>query len=372
MYSSNGHNQADMLGNLDVFGADALAPDELVKGYLHQCNIYELLSRPGVTEVAINRPGEIWTETSGRGWERHEIPHLTLDLCKHLVNTLAVYNYRVLTVNSPIKTVELPGSEGYRAQLVIPPACERDTVSITFRKPSLERFSLEDYDRSGRFDLANKERKSHTELRGWELELKGLVKTRDFVKFFREAVKRKLNIIIFGGTGSGKTTFAKAIVDIYPPECRLLTIEELNELKLPLHLNHVHLLYGEYVTPKELVSCCMRMKGDHIFLAELTGDEAWDFMEVLNTGHPGTITTAHSNSDKEGYARITGLIKQSKVGAGLDIDYIERRVRTSFDVVMYMEKTQILSVTYEPEIKLALLNGATLERALQLSREASL
>lgn len=371
MFPSNGHDQAEMLGNANVFGVDELADDELVMGYLHQCGVIDFLSRPGVTEVAINRPGEIWTETSGRGWERHEMPHLTLDLCKHLVNTLAVYNFRVLTVKSPIKTVELPGQEGYRAQLVIPPACERDTVSITFRKPSLDRFSLEDYAQSGRFDKANRERTSHTELTDWQLALKQFVKDRDFVQFFREAVRRRLNIIIFGGTGSGKTTFAKAIVDIYPPECRLLTIEELNELKLPLHLNHVHLLYGDYVTPKELVSCCMRMKGDHIFLAELTGDEAWDFMEVLNTGHPGTITTAHSNSDKEGYARITGLIKQSKVGAGLDIDYIERRVRTSFDVVMYMEKTQILSVTYEPEIKLALLNGASLERALELSRESA-
>jgi len=370
MYSTNAYsNQAELLGNSDVFASDALAPDELVTGYLHQCSVLDHLSRPGVTEVAINRPGEIWTETSGKGWERHEAPYLTLDLCKHLVNTLAVYNYRVLTVNSPIKTVELPGSEGYRAQLVIPPACERDTVSMTFRKPSLERFSLEDYAGSGRFDLTNKERKSHTELMDWQIELKQLVKDGHFVQFFRQAVKRKLNIIIFGGTGSGKTTFAKAVVDVYPPGCRLLTIEELNELKLPLHLNHVHLLYGDYVTPKELVSCCMRMKGDHIFLAELTGDEAWDFMEVLNTGHPGTITTAHSNSDKEGYARITGLIKQSKVGAGLDIDYIERRVRTSFDVVMYMEKTQILSVTYEPEIKLALLNGASLESAIQQGRE---
>lgn len=364
-------NDRDVMGNADVFAANALAPDELVNGYLHQCGVIDLLNLPGVTEVAINRPGEIWTETSGKGWERHEMPHLTLDLCKHLVNTLAVYNFRVLTVNSPIKTVELPGSAGYRAQLVIPPACERDTVSITFRKPSLDRFSLEDYARSGRFEQANRERKSHTELMDWQRDLKQLVRGGNFVDFFKQAVRHKLNVIIFGGTGSGKTTFAKAVVDIYPPECRLLTIEELNELKLPLHLNHVHLLYGDYVTPKELVSCCMRMKGDHIFLAELTGDEAWDFMEVLNTGHPGTITTAHSNSDKEGYARITGLIKQSKVGAGLDIEYIERRVRTSFDVVMYMEKTQILSVTYEPEIKLALLNGSTLERALQLSREAT-
>lgn len=355
--------------NADVFATNELAEDALVRDFLQQSGVAERLNRSGVTEVAINRPGEIWSETSGKGWLREDAPWLTLELCKYLVNTLAVYNFRRLTITSPIKTVELP--DGERAQLVIPPACERGTVSMTFRKPSLERFTLEDYARSGRFDKTNLNGHRQASLEGWQRELKQLVRARQFVEFFRQSVRRKLNIIIFGGTGSGKTTFAKAVVDVYPPGCRLLTIEELNELKLPLHLNHVHLLYGDYVTPKELVASCMRMKGDHIFLAELTGDEAWDFMEVLNTGHPGTITTAHANSSAEGYARITGLIKQSKVGAGLDIDYIERRVRTSFDVVMYMEGTQIINVTYEPEIKLALLNGASLQSALQMTREAA-
>lgn len=346
---------------------DMLAEDELVLGYLEQSGVTERLARPGVTEVAINRPFEIWTETSADGWVREDAPWLTLEMCQHLVITLAVYNHRELSIKSPIKTVELPGGE--RGQLVIHPACERGTVSMTFRKPSLERFTLEDYGNSGRFDKANLTTHRQTELFDWQKALKRLVKARKFVEFFKQAVKHKLNIIIFGGTGSGKTTFAKAVVDVYPHHCRLLTIEELNEMKLPYHLNHVHLLYGDYVTPKDLVACCMRMKGDHILLAELTGDEAWDFMELLNTGHPGTITTAHANGSLEGYARVAGLIKQSTVGAGLDYAYIDRRVRTSFDAVLYMEGTEILDVTYEPEVKLALLNGASLEAALAKTLE---
>ncbi|UDJ88592.1 P-type DNA transfer ATPase VirB11 [Erwinia amylovora] len=359
-----------MSDNRTILEVDELAEDALVRGLLHKTGVYERLMVPGVEEVAINRPYEIWTKFSDRGWVREEMPELILAECKYLINALAVSNFRELTIMSPIATVELPGGEGYRAQLVIPPACERNTVSMTFRKPSLERFTLEDYVKSGRFDNANRHSHRQTELADWQKSLKHLNRDRQFEAFFRMAVERKLNIIIFGGTGSGKTTFAKAVVDVYPPGCRLLTIEELNELKLPLHLNHVHLLYGDHVTPKELVSCCQRMNGDHIFLAELTGDEAWDYMEVLNTGKPGSITTAHANSSAEGYARITGLIKQSRVGAGLDIYYIERRVRTSFDVVMYMEGTQILDVTYDPEIKLALLNGASLDAALQMAREA--
>nr|WP_234813566.1 hypothetical protein [Candidatus Hamiltonella defensa] len=88
-------------------------------------------------------------------------------------------------------------------------------------------------------------------------------------------------------------------------------------------------------------------------------------MELLNTGHPGTITTAHANDSLSGYARVCGLIKQSPIGPGLDYAYIERRVRTSFDVVMYMEGTHILEVTYEPEVKQALLNGASFSSSLK-------
>ncbi|MDH4606441.1 P-type DNA transfer ATPase VirB11, partial [Pseudomonas syringae pv. papulans] len=95
----------------------------------------------------------------------------------------------------------------------------------------------------------------------------------------------------------------------------------------------------------------------HLFLAELTGDEVWHFIEILNTGTKGTVTTAHANDSEAGYARVCGLVKQSEVGKGLDYAYIERLVRTSFDVVVYMENTYIEEVHYEPEHKLALLNG---------------
>lgn len=353
---------------MQTYENNVLQDDALVLGYLEQSGVQARLAREGVTEVAINRPFEIWTETSTEGWLREDAPWLSLDLCQYLANTLAVYNHRELTVKSPIKTVELPGGE--RGQIVIPPACEKATISMTFRKPSLQRFSLDDYVKSGRFNNANQTIQRPTSLEDWQRELKKLVITRNYPEFFRRAVKHKLNMIIFGGTGSGKTTFAKAVVDVYPPHCRMLTIEELNEMKLPYHLNHVHLLYGDYVTPKELVAACMRMKADHIFLAELTGDEAWDFMELLNTGHPGTITTAHANSGLEGFARVSGLIKQSQVGRGLDMSYIDKRVRTSFDAVLYMEHTEILEVSYAPEVKLALLNGAPLESALARQEES--
>lgn len=326
----------------------------LARDFLHQSGVHECLNRPGIRDVAINRPGEIWLEDE-KGWSKEERPNLDYAMCLKLATSLTAYNNLSLTTKSPIKTVELPDNE--RGLIVMPPACEKGTISMTFRKPSLERFSLQDYINSGRFDNAQAIFAKGQELEDWQITLKDLHQKKEWINFLTLAIKRKLNIIIFGGTGSGKTTFALSLVDIFPAYRRMLTVEALNELKLPLHPNHVHLIYGDIITPKELVSCSLRMKPDHIFLAELTGDEAWDFMELLNTGHPGTITTAHANGTLSGYARVCGMVKQSKVGMGLEYDYIERRVRTSFDVVLYMENTEILEVHYEPEVKNRLLNG---------------
>lgn len=326
----------------------------LARDFLQQSGVYECLNRPGVRDVAINRPGEIWLETE-TGWTKEEKPELDYQLCFKLANALAAYNNQSLSAKSPIKTVELPDNE--RGLIVVPPACESGTISMTFRKPSMNRYTLNGYINSGRFNNSVAVQGRGIELEEWQKSLKHLHQQKDWFNFFLLAIEKRLNIIIFGGTGSGKTTFAKALVDLFPVNRRMLTIEAVNELKLPLHPNHVHLLYGDIVQPKELVSCSLRMKPDHIFLAELTGDETWDFMELLNTGHPGTITTAHANDTLSGYGRVCGMVKQSPVGMGLDYEYIERKVRTSFDIVLYMEHTNILEVHYEPETKIRLLNS---------------
>ncbi|MCY1388590.1 Type IV secretion system protein VirB11 [compost metagenome] len=339
---------------MDMTQAPDLQSDALLRDRLYQAGVTQRLSRPGVTEVAINRPGEIWTD-SAEGWQREEAPYLTEETCRALYTAMGAYTWRPLTSDTPIQTLELP--DGERALVVVPPACEKGTCSITIRKPSLDRFALDDYIQGGRFSLARAVATSTVELADWQIEMEMAHANQCWGAFFKLAIQHRQNIIIFGGPGSGKTTFAKALIDLFPAERRMITIEEINELQLPLHPNHIHLLYGGKVRPKELVAATLRMKPDHLFLAELTGDEAWHFMEILNTGNPGTVTTAHANDSLAGFARIAGLIKQSVVGQGLEMDYIQREVRTSFDVVVYMERKQILEVHYEPEVKLALLNG---------------
>lgn len=331
----------------------ALREDTLALDFLDQAGVTECLSMKGTTDVAINKPKEIWID-GPEGWVHRPAPWLNFGLCVDLANSLAALNNRKLNSKSPIHTVELPGGE--RGQLVMAPAAMRGTLSMTFRKPSLQRFAHTDYIKNGLYAKAQAVAAPKLTLEAWQQKMKQAHTSHEWHEFMTMAVENRQNIIIFGGPGSGKTTYGKTLMDLYPPKRRMITIQEVTELQLPYHPNHVHLFYGDIVKPKALVASSLRMKPDHLFLAELTGDEVWHFIEILNTGTKGTVTTAHANDSEAGYARVCGLIKQSEVGKGLDSDYIERLVRTSFDVVVYMEKHHILEVHYEPDYKLALLN----------------
>lgn len=228
-----------------------LTDSMLTRDFLYQAGITERLNREGTTDVGINRPFEIWTDTQD-GWMRESVPWLNLNLCMKVANSLCALNHRPLTPQKPIHTVELPDEE--RGQIVIAPACDKGTLSMTFRKPSLERFTLEDYINSGRFANAQAVAASRLTLLDWQRQMALAHTSGDWGTFFRLAVEHRQNIIIFGGPGSGKTTFGKSLMDLFPVTRRMITIQEVKELQLPYHPNHVHLFYGHYVKPKELVA----------------------------------------------------------------------------------------------------------------------
>ncbi|KFA29044.1 ATPase, T2SS/T4P/T4SS family, partial [Xanthomonas vasicola] len=159
------------------------------------------------------------------------------------------------------------------------------------------------------------------------------------------------NIIIGGKTGSGKTTLARSLTQAIPADERVVTIEDVHELRLEDHPNKVHLLYGGItgrVSSQEALAACMRLSMDRILLAELRGDEAWDYLNSLNTGHPGSITTGHFNNAIQGYERVAALVKKSPAGRDIAIDMIRQLLYTTLEVVLYYKNRRLVEVFYDP------------------------
>ncbi len=310
------------------------------------------LNDPTLTEVCINRPNEVWTE--GRdGFVKHVVPHgLSFARCRQLATLIASYNGKSISADKPVLSAALPNRE--RVQVIIPPACEPYTVSITIRKPSLIDKTLDELDAEGAFAEWND---SDASLQPFEHELLALKKEKKIKEFLDLAVRKHRNILIVGKTGSGKTTITKSLIRSIPLEERLITIEDVHELFLAQHENKVHMYYaredegGSKVSPKQALASCLRMKPDRILLAELRGDEAWEFIKSINTGHPGSISTMHANGAYEAFEQLTALIKDSRTGAHLDTEYIKHRLFTTIDIVLFYHHRKLREIYYDPEFK---------------------
>ncbi len=305
-----------------------------------------------ITEFAINQPGGYWIEDA-KGWRYVAHPILSLQNLQGLANAIAVLNQKKLDRDHPLASLTLP--DGERCQIVLPPACEDGTVSMTIRKPSSSRFTLSDYAKTGR--LNPNLTQLNDAIQPWEAALIKLMQAKQFDHFFELAIKHCLNIVTVGGTGSGKTTFSKTLIDLYPSERRLFTIEDAHELTTPYHPNAVHLFFSPTLSAKSVLASCMRMKPDHIFITELRGDESWDYLMALKSGHSGSVTSIHANDCRGALYKMGAYIKQSDVGKTLDFSYIMQEVMTTIDVVVFFDKTYLKEIYYDPHQKLKLLKG---------------
>jgi len=319
-----------------------------------------VLAADSVTELAVTRPGGVWANTCG-AWHWHDLPILTYKHLHALANALAVYNGMPLR---SILSVVLP--DGERGQIVMPPACIDNTLSINIRKHAERAFSLAELEQQGvfsavsdvGFNVYGEQRivellaaTDMTRIDQREAELLSLKTQGRWREFLVKAVEHKRNIIISGKTGSGKTTFARSLTQVIPTHERVITIEDVHELKLDDHPNKVHLLYGNgsgRVSSQDALAACMRLSMDRILLAELRGDEAWDYVNSLNTGHPGSITTTHANNAIQTYERVASLVKKSPAGRDISLDMIRQLLWMTLDVVLYYENRQLREVFYDP------------------------
>ena len=299
------------------------------------------LADPRITEIAINRPGELWTEES-TGWQRHAASALTLECCRFLASLVATYDHKHVDERTPTLSATLPAGE--RIEIVLPPACEPGTVSFTIRKPAQIRRTLDQHETEGAFDAIVDIARADRTLNPLEDELLALKAARRWREFLALAVRSRRNIVLSGATGSGKTTLLKSLLDCIPATERLVTIEDVAEITLPRQPNHVHLYYSKdgqgsaRVTAKQLLAASLRMKPTRILLAELRADEAFMFLDAANTGHPGSMTTVHANSAKLAFARIASLIGQAPEAANRRFADILAEVQAKIDIVIQCEE----------------------------------
>lgn len=307
------------------------------------------LDQPDVTEVVVNRPGEFGVETA-RGWSWVDAPDLTADALARIGVAAAAATAQDVGAEQPLCSTVLPTGE--RCQVVLPPAAEQ--VSLTFRKPSATALALEDLASAGFFDEASS---VVAPLRRSDTALGAMRDAGDWPAFFRAAVEGRRNILISGATGSGKTTFAKALVRLIPEAERLVTIEDARELVVP-HRNAVHLLYAKdgqglaRVGPRELLESALRMRPDRILLQELRDASAFFYLRNVNTGHPGSITTVHANSAELAFEQLTLLVKESEAGRDLHRDDIRQLLMRLVDIVVHVERRggrfRLAEVWHEP------------------------
>jgi type IV secretion system protein VirB11 len=285
------------------------------------------LDRPDVTDILINRPGEVWFEAAGATLARAAAPDVTDTMLQRLAQQIAAISNQGVNREHPLLAAALPG--GARVQIVAPPAT-RAGVALAIRKHVVADLTLEDYMRSGAF--AQTRRAGGDARATQDADLARMLGSGDLPAFFRAAVRGGRNIVVSGGTASGKTTFLNALLKEIPQEERLIVIEDTPEVNLG-RANAVGLVavkseLGEArIGIDELLQASLRMRPDRLLVGEIRGPEAFTFLRAINTGHPGSITTVHADSPRGALEQIAFMTLQ----AGLTL--------TRADVIDYARGT---------------------------------
>jgi pilus assembly protein CpaF len=250
--------------------------------------IEPLLNDEDITEVVVNGPDEVYYEKNGR-LHKTDIKFRDEEALRHVIDRIVAPIGRRIDVSSPMADARLP--DGSRVNAVIPPISLKGSL-LSIRKFRKDPISLDDLIGFGSL-------------------------TPEMGQFLTSLVKSKLNLIISGGTGSGKTTLLNALACFIPENERIITIEDMAELRIP----HGHVAGMEArpanvegkgeITIRHLVRNALRMRPDRIIVGEVRGAEAFDMLQAMNTGHEGSLTTVHANSPNDALRRLEAMVMMS-------------------------------------------------------------
>ncbi len=276
----------------------------------------EVAREPGVTDIAVTCDGSVWVDGGdGMRLRRLRVPFDSAQSIRNFAVRLCSQLGRRLDDACPI--ADASTVDGVRVHAVIAPLVPQG-AAISIRLPDATTPRLESLAHHGMFPLA------------WLPLLRGLV-------------RRKATMLVTGGTGAGKTTMLKALLMQCPPTERIITVEEVRELGMFHHANHVSLVTREAnvegvgaIDLSQLIAATLRMRPDRVVVGECRGAEIADLLRALNSGHRGGMTTLHANSVEAVPSRLVAL----GLLAGLDPRATAALAENAFDVVLHVERTQ--------------------------------
>lgn len=291
------------------------------------------LARADVTDIYINRPREVWIETLGGEAQCHHCPALDDAVLLRLARQIAAHSSQGISREHPLLAASLP--DGARVQIVAPPAT-RGSIAMAIRKHVAAKLSLRDYAEAGAFEELEAAPAALEPDHGFRS-----LGSAGAMEVLATAVRERRNILVSGGTSTGKTTFLNALLREVPSEDRLILIEDTPELDL-VHPNAVGLLAARSALSEtalgaeDLLIAALRMRPDRIILGELRGKEAYTFLRTVNTGHPGSMTTIHADSPMRAIEQLALLVLQA--GTQLRWEDVLNYVRASVDVFVQLER----------------------------------
>ena len=294
------------------------------------------LDEDGVSEISVNVPGKVWIEAAGKPREEFEVPELTKNLLAQLSRQIAAATDQLINQEKPLLSAALPTGE--RVQVVAPPAAPNG-YALSIRKQVLHQMTLDDYAKQGAFNMTELTR--NADLSDEVKALQKALKKGNVQEFLSLAVKSHQNIVISGGTSTGKTTFLNALLQEIPMDERIITIEDTREVNAP-HGNLLNLIAAKgdqgrsLATIQDLLEATLRLRPDRIILGELRGKEAYTFLRAINTGHPGSICTLHADSPAGAIEQLSLMVLQANLG--LSRNEIKDYVSSMIDIVVQLKR----------------------------------
>ena len=281
-----------------------------------------------VTEIMVNGPSQVFVERMGK-LELTKVKFRDNDHLMHIVDRILAPLGRRIDESSPLVDARL--EDGSRVNIIIPPLSLKGPC-LTIRKFSKKPFTVENLIAFGTMD-------------------------HKMAQFLRACVQARVNILVSGGTGSGKTTTLNVISSFIPEGERIVTIEDAAELRL--QQRHVVTLESRpaniegkgQITIRDLVRNALRMRPDRIIVGEVRSGEALDMLQAMNTGHDGSLTTAHANSPRDVLSRLETMVLMS--GLDLPVRAIREQISSAIDLIIQQSRIRDGSrkITYITEVQ---------------------